>query len=158
MLDATHDIAARSWVAFADGHADFPLQNLPLGIVAPHGEAPRAAVAIGESVLDLPALLHAGLLSSAAAALVEAAPGDTLNAMLELGGGPRRALRAQLFALLSAGAPEAARVAGLLYKASDCAVLLPARIGDYTDFYAGLQHATNVSRQLRPDQPLGPNY
>jgi fumarylacetoacetase len=158
MLDATHDIAARSWVAFADGHAEFPLQNLPLGIVAPHGEVPRAGVAIGESVLDLPALLRAGLLSGAAAAAVEAAPGDTLNAMLELGGGPRRALRAQLFALLSAGAPEAAQVAGLLHKASDCKVLLPARIGDYTDFYAGLQHATNVGRQLRPDHPLGSNY
>ena len=156
-LDETHNPAARCWVPTAQGHGEFPVQNLPLGIAAPPGEAPRAAIAIGDCVLDLPALLRAGLLQSAAAEAVEATSGDTLNAMLELGSGPRRALRAQVFALLT-DAASAPRVAQLLHRAADCRMLLPARIGDYTDFYAGVQHATNVGEMLRPDQPLAPNY
>ena len=55
-IDHTHDTGLRSWVPGADGHADFPIQNLPLGVFSPNGEAPRAGVAIGGRILDLPAL------------------------------------------------------------------------------------------------------
>lgn len=153
MIDATHDPGLRSWVAGADGHPDFPIQNLPLGVVAPPGGAPRGGVAIGEHVLDLAAA--APLLEGEARIAAEAAAGPTLNALFALGAGPRRALRREVSALLAAGAtprPE------LLHRATDCTPGVPAAIGDYTDFYAGLHHATNVGRLFRPDAPLLPNY
>jgi fumarylacetoacetase len=155
MLDATHDAARRSFVASANGHPDFPIQNLPLGVFAPSGGTPRAGVAIGEMILDLEAVLAAGLLDGAAE---EAATGGALNAALALGGGPRRALRARLSGLLAEGSAERARIEGMLHEAAACTLLLPARIGDYTDFYAGIQHATNVGALFRPDNPLLPNY
>ena len=160
MLDHTHLAALRSFVASANGHADFPIQNLPLGVFAPdEGKAaPRAGIAIGDMILDLDATLAAGLLRDEAAVAVEAARGGALNALLALGAAHRRALRAQVFALLEEGSAQADRVAPLLHDAARCRVMLPARISDYTDFYAGIQHATNVGALMRPDNPLLPNY
>jgi fumarylacetoacetase len=158
MPDITHDAGRRSFVASANGHPDFPIQNLPFGIFAPKGGTPRAGVAIGDSILDLDALLAAGLLDGAAEEAAAAAEGGTLNEMLALGAAPRRALRARLSELLSEDSPERKRVEGALHEAASCTLHLPARIGDYTDFYAGIQHATNVGRLLRPDNPLLPNY
>jgi fumarylacetoacetase len=158
MTDLTHEAGRRSFVASANGHADFPLQNLPLGVVAIGGGAPRAAVAIGDMVLDLDAVLAAGLLDGEAEEAVAAATGGMLNAMLALGAPARRALRLRLFELLAEDQPERARLAAMLHPAAECAVLLPARIGDYTDFYAGIAHATNVGTLFRPDNPLLPNY
>ncbi|MCW3476529.1 fumarylacetoacetase [Limobrevibacterium gyesilva] len=157
MTDHTHDAGRRSWVSSANGHADFPLQNLPVGVFSPHGAAPRGGVAIGDRILDLPAVLEAGLLKGDAA---EAAAGPTLNAFMALGAAARATVRARLFELLSDGAPAPVRglEARLLHRAADCTMHLPAAIGDYTDFYAGIQHATNVGRLLRPDNPLMPNY
>jgi fumarylacetoacetase len=158
MLDATHDGMRRSFVASANGHADFPLQNLPLGVFAPPGAAARAGVAIGDMILDLEGAQAEGLFCSDAEAAARAAAFGTLNALLALGATPRRALRAQLFELLAEGSALAARVAPLLHEAAACTLQLPARIGDYTDFYAGIQHATNVGALFRPDSPLLPNY
>ncbi|GJD53933.1 hypothetical protein OPKNFCMD_6712 [Methylobacterium crusticola] len=157
-IDHTHDVALRSWVPEADGHPDFPIQNLPLGMFSVEDGAPRAGVAIGEHILDLPALLVAGLLAGEAARAAEAATGTALNQLLELGAGPRRALRARLSDLLRAGTPERDRVAQLLHGAASCTLHLPATIGDYTDFYVGIHHAENIGRQFRPDNPLLPNY
>jgi len=156
--DATHDPARRSWVASANGHPDFPIQNLPFGVFAPRGEAPRGGAAIGDMVLDLAAARAAGLFAGEAARAAEAASGAALNALFALGAGPRRALRAQLSDLLAEGAAERARVEPCLRPAAACVMHLPARVGDYTDFYAGIHHATNVGRQFRPDNPLLPNY
>lgn len=157
-LDQTHDPERRSWVASAEGHPDFPLQNLPLGVFGPPGGGPRGGAAIGDAILDLPAVLAAGLLGGAAEAAAEAACGATLNGFLALGAGPRRALRLRLFELLAAGAAEQAKVEPLLHRAAGCTMHLPAAIGDYTDFYVGIHHATNVGRLFRPDNPLLPNY
>jgi fumarylacetoacetase len=156
-LDATHDPELRSWVGSANGHADFPIQNLPLGIFSPQGEAARAGVAIGDRILDLPAVLRAGLLQGEARRAAQAAGDGTLNALLGLGAGPRKALRMQLSALLAEANPDRAAQAAL-HAAADCTLHLPARIGDYTDFYVGIHHATNVGRVFRPDNPLLPNY
>ncbi|MFD6319266.1 fumarylacetoacetase [Methylorubrum thiocyanatum] len=156
-LDHTHDAGLRSWVPGADDHRDFPIQNLPLGIVSPDGGAPRAGVAIGRHILDLPALLATNLLSGEAAAAVEAV-GETLNPLLALGSGPRRALRRDLSALLSEGHAERRKIEPLLHEAAACRLHLPAAIGDYTDFYVGIHHAENIGRQFRPDNPLLPNY
>jgi fumarylacetoacetase len=155
-LDQTHDPALTSWVTDANGHTDFPIQNLPFGtFVPPDGDA-RGGIAIGDHILDLRLLLNFGLLTSdAALQACSAAVGPTLNPLLALGSKPRIALRQEVSALLSAGAFEYPH---LLHPASDCELLLPATIGDYTDFYAGIHHATNVGKLFRPDQPLLPNY
>lgn len=158
-LDHTHDPARRSWVASANGHADFPLQNLPIGVVTPPGETgPRGGVAIGDEVLDLAAACRAGLFHGDAAAAAELAAHPSLNAFLAAGPEARQALRVALHALLVDGAPARAAVEPLLHPARTCRLHLPADIGDYTDFYAGIHHAMNVGKQFRPDQPLLPNY
>ena len=160
--DVTHDARRQSWVASANGHTEFPLQNLPLGIFTQPGESRRrGGVAIGDEILDLGAALEAGLLAGEARRAAEAGAKDALNELMALGASPRQALRARLFELLAAdGADrkkaEAAR--GLLLPAAGCAVHLPARIGDYTDFYAGIHHALAVGKLFRPDNPLLPNY
>ena len=158
MLDHTHDPKRQSFVPSANGHPDFPIQNLPLGVFSPGGAAPRGGVAIGDRILDLPAALAAGLFTGEAAKAAEAASGTALNGFLALGAGPRQALRHRLSELLAQGSPEQARVEACLHDAAECTLHLPARIGDYTDFYVGIHHATNVGKQFRPDNPLLPNY
>jgi fumarylacetoacetase len=162
-MDPTHDPKRHSWVDSANGHADFPIQNLPLGVFSPPGGgAPRGGVAIGDMILDLTAA--AALLPKDARDAAEAAAGGALNGLFALGAGPRRALRAAVSALLSAdlvakeGAAARARLEALLHEAASCTLHLPARIGDFTDFFAGIHHATNTGRQFRPDNPLLPNY
>ncbi|MEP7119249.1 MAG: fumarylacetoacetase [Acidobacteriota bacterium] len=158
-LDHTHDPARASWVASANGHADFPLQNLPLGVFSPTPDAaPRGGVAIGAQILDLAAAHRAGLFTGAAAAVAALAAPARLNAYLAAGPDAHRALRRRLFDLLAVAAPERVAVEPLLSPASTSVMHLPAEIGDYTDFYAGINHALNVGKQFRPDQPLLPNY
>jgi fumarylacetoacetase len=154
LLDETHDPERRSWVAGADGHADFPVQNLPFGVFSPAAQAPRAGVAIGDRILDLKAAADASLLTGPAAA---ALAGSTLNALLALPAGDRAALRRRLSALLSDPANRD-QVEPLLHDAAACTLHLPSAIGDYTDFYVGIHHANNVGRLFRPDNPLLPNY
>ena len=162
MIDATHDPARTSWVASANGHTDFPIQNLPFGIFSPPGGQPRGGVAIGDDILDLAVALELDLFEGIAKAAAQAAAGSTLNAFFALGAAPRAALRARLVQLLDAHGAERSNVephAGrLLHRAADCTLHLPAAIGDYTDFYAGISHATNVGKLFRPDNPLLPNY
>jgi fumarylacetoacetase len=157
-LDETHDPARRSFVASADGHPDFPLQNLPFGVFSRDGGEPRAGVAIGDKILDLRAAHQAGLFSGDAAVAAEAASGATLNPLLALGAGPRNALRQRLSALLDEASAVSGVLEDMLYDAAACTMHRPATIGDYTDFYAGIHHASNVGRQFRPDNPLLPNY
>jgi fumarylacetoacetase len=161
MIDETHDAARRSWVASANGHADFPIQNLPFGVFTPPGgEHARGGVAIGEAVFDLKAALEEGLFEGEAARAAEAASGPALNPLMALGAGARSALRRAMFALLSDDHDARARIEGgnILFDALDCDMHVPARIGDYTDFYAGIHHATAVGKLFRPDAPLLPNY
>jgi fumarylacetoacetase len=148
----------RSWVDDANGHADFPLQNLPLGIFSHDGSAHRAGVAIGNSILDLHAVLAAGLLTGPALSAVEATVDGTLNGLFALGRAPRVALRERLFELLAEGSAERRATDACLLPMSACELHLPAKIGDYTDFYVGIEHAKNVGKLFRPDNPLLPNY
>jgi fumarylacetoacetase len=167
MIDETHNRTRRSWVASANGHPEFPLQNLPFGVFSPPGSTvpdarPRGGVAIGDCIVDLRAAAEAGLFSGDAAAAAEAASGPTLNPLMALGAGPRRDLRAQLFELLAeggAGQDRAEKLAGgLVRRATDCWVHLPASVGNFTDFFAGIHHAANGGRRRDPDNPLNPNY
>jgi fumarylacetoacetase len=154
-LDHTHDVALKSWVTSANLHPEFPIQNLPFGVFSPPGEMPRGGVALGDFIVDLNSLFNSKLLYGEAEIACEACVGPTLNAYLALGSAPRLALRHALVELLSEGAPE--RV-DLLHKAADCRMSMPARVGDYTDFYTGIHHAMNVGKLMRPDNPLLPNY
>jgi fumarylacetoacetase len=162
MIDETHSPRRRSWVASANQHADFPIQNLPVGVFTPPHGAPRGGVAIGDDIFDLAAALDLELFDGLAAQAAQAASGATLNPLLALGHEPRRALRRRLGEILDADGPERARIESLrsrlLHRAADCRLELPAAIGDYTDFFAGIHHATNAGKLFRPDNPLMPNY
>ena len=162
MIDETHDPRRESWVASARGHTEFPIQNLPFGVFSPSGGAPLGGVAIGDMIFELKAGLEARLFSGEAARAAEAAAGATLNPLMALGPAPRLALRKRLSALLSADDPDRARIealsARLLHKAADCTMHLPAAIGSYTDFFAGIHHARNGGMRRDPNNPLSPNY
>ncbi|MBZ5654127.1 MAG: fumarylacetoacetase [Acidobacteriia bacterium] len=163
ILDETHDPAAQSWVESANvGETDFPIQNLPFGVFRTAGSgSARVGVAIGDSIGDLGALINEGLLAEDDVEHAgNACRSDSLNALMALGPAPRRALRRRLHALLRKDAPTTDRQAASrhLVRQAEAQMLLPAVVGDYTDFYASIFHATNVGKLFRPDHPLLPNY
>lgn len=160
-LDSTHDPARPSWVDSANAPAgDFPLQNLPFGVFRPDPSAgARVGVAIGDQVLDLRRACEAGLIPGA---MAEACRAETLNPLMACGPRAWGELRRRLSDLLGADTCPAgaarAQVESCLIPQASVQMLLPAAVGDYTDFYASVHHATNVGQMLRPDQPLLPNY
>ena len=152
--DETHDPKLISWVYSANGHSDFPIQNLPFGLFSPAGQDARVGVAIGDMILDLEACLAAGLLDGLSLPPFHA---DGVNALLAMQQCHKLALRRRLSQLLADEGQRDA-VSPHLRRTADSTLHLPARIGDYTDFYVGIHHANNVGRQFRPDNPLLPNY
>ena len=160
-LDETHDPKARSFVAAAnDAGCDFPIQNLPFGVFRRRGraEAFRGGMAIGDAVLDLAALAATGVADRDAAAALQACAQPSLNAFMALGPRGWSKVRRTASQLLRDDTPQRARVESCLVPQSEAEHALPAAIGDYTDFYASVHHATTVGRMFRPDQPLMPNY
>jgi fumarylacetoacetase len=154
--DETHDPSLRSWVESANrAGSDFPIQNLPYGVFETNRAAPRIGVAIGDQILDLRASADLGLLDALPVA-AEACRGSSLNLLMSLATDMRAGLRRVVSRLLAAGNRRSA--ATVLVPMSDARMLLPATIGDYTDFYASIHHATNVGSMFRPDNPLLPNY
>jgi fumarylacetoacetase len=158
MIDATHDPTRLSWVASANGHTEFPIQNLPFGIFSMLGDKPRGGVAIGDGILDISAALNAGLFSGVARDAAEAAAGPELNPLLALPASARRALRQRLSEILAANSDARGKATPLLHDAAVCTMHLPAHVGDYTDFFAGIHHARKGGQISRPDNPLMPNY
>ncbi len=164
--DPTTDPAATSWVESASAAGtDFPVQNLPYGVFRRAGsdERPRVGVAIGDAILDVPACLAAGLLDGAPAEAREGAATCAMPALNALMAAPRavqRALREALWRLLHSEAPAATRQVAVhaLVPQAEAELFLPAAVGDYTDFYASVHHATTVGALFRPDSPLLPNY
>jgi fumarylacetoacetase len=160
-LDATHDPARTSWVSSANvPGGDFPVQNLPFAVFrrACSPESFRGGVAIGDSVLDLGALHELGLFQGVAAQALAACAQPALNDFMALGGEASAALRAALSEALRAGAGLEPRLHPLLVPQAAAEYRVAARIGDFTDFYASIHHATAVGRLFRPDNPLLPNY
>ena len=158
-LDETHDPELRSWVRSANTPgADFPIQNLPIGVFAPRDADPRPGVAIGDAVLDLSACDAAGLFIGELQSISRACQTTTLNLLMALGPDMRRRLRRAVSGWLRAGSAVESVLSHALHRQADVTMSLPAVIGDYTDFYASIFHATNVGRLLRPDEPLLPNY
>jgi fumarylacetoacetase len=161
LLNETHDAGLRSWVESANAAGcDFPIQNLPFASFRRRAsaEAFRCGVAIGDQIVDLAALAAAGIFSGDAAAAAQAGAQPQLNALMALGPAAASALRLALSRALREGAPEQAALAACLVPQAEAEYGLPARIGDYTDFYTSVHHATNIGRQFRPDNPLLPNY
>ena len=152
----------RSWVESANGHSDFPLANLPLGIFSRDGDQPRGGVAIGDYILDLRAACEASVFDGQALEAAKAASISSLNTFFALGAPARKALRGALLDLLGEGSAQRERLQGmgesLLQPMDRCQMHLPAKVGDYTDFYVGIHHANNVGKLFRPDNPLLPNY
>ena len=162
-INETHDPALRSWVESAnDPTTDFPIQNLPFGVFSRAGGEPRVGVAIGDQILDVTACLEANLLESDAAfAAAEACRSTTLNALMAADRLSVSGLRLELSRLLrdeESGGPGARATAAVLVPMKEARMHLPADIGDYTDFYASIDHATNIGKMFRPDNPLLPNY
>lgn len=163
-LDETHDPARKSWLASANAAGgDFPIQNLPFGIFRRKGskEAPRGGVAIGDRILDLAAAARTLGLAGKSLAAAKAAAGSTLNPLAALGRPAWQALRKDLSRALAAGKGDAARAKRLdkhLVPMARAELFVPVEIGDYTDFYTSVFHATNIGRMFRPDNPLLPNY
>ena len=157
--DPTNDPQARSWLPSAnETDCPFPIQNLPFAVFR-HGAGPfRGGVAIGDQIVDLPRFASLPHLGAAAAQGAGAAADSSLNALMQLGPAAWQALRQALFADLSAKSPLESRVRQCLVPQREVMYALPANIGDYTDFYTSIYHATAIGRQFRPDNPLLPNY
>jgi fumarylacetoacetase len=145
-LDTTHDPLLRSWLESAnDPASDFPIQNLPFGRFRRADDMDwRIGVAIGDQVLDL---RRAKLIDT-----------YQMNRLMQLTAEPRRALRQAISAGLRHGSAEEATFRAALVPQSSVEMGVPCEIGDYTDFYTSIHHATTVGKQFRPDNPLLPNY
>jgi fumarylacetoacetase len=163
-VDRTLDPSLRSWVESAGEPGDFPIQNLPLGVFRRTGEDEpgRVGIAIGDMILDVTAAHDQGWFTGLAEPASAACAAPVLNPLMGLGARSRFELRRQVSALLStdSAAYRSNRRLGdrILLARRDVEMLLPAAIGDYTDFYASVHHATNVGSMFRPDNPLLPNY
>ena len=163
-LDETHDPGLTSWVESANAAgADFPIQNLPFGLFVPAkgSGTPRIGVAIGDRIVDLASLGRRLAKDPFFASIAPACAAPGLEGIMALDGEGRTELRRRLSGLLRAGAGADRKGRGMVEAAlvpmRQARMILPAAIGDYTDFYASIHHATNIGRMFRPDQPLMPN-
>jgi fumarylacetoacetase len=164
-VDETHDPARSTWVESARGAGDFPIQNLPFGVFRRRDDEDEPAgvgIAIGKEILDVTACHDEGRFTGLAEKAAGACAAPSLNALMALGREHRLELRRQVSALLAEDSPAyraTPRLADrILVPMLDAEMLVPAVIGDYTDFYASVHHATNVGTMLRPENPLLPNY
>jgi fumarylacetoacetase len=164
-LNETHQLQVESWVDSANlPQADFPVQNLPLGVFRQKNSsrAPRVGTAIGGFVLDVAAAGKEAAFDGFALTAAQACEAPSLNALMALGPPYWAALRRELHRLLRADSPDAAghkdSLLPHLIPLANADLLIPANVGDYTDFYASLQHATHVGKMFRPATPLLPNY
>ncbi|MDP5212982.1 fumarylacetoacetase [Pseudoalteromonas tunicata] len=160
LINETHDINLTSWVESANTTTDFPIQNLPFAVFRRKGssEAFRGGVAIGDQVVDLAVVDAANIFSGLAQEAVHAANAPSLNEFMGMGQAHWSALRLALSQALRTGSAHQASLEAALIAQADIEFSLPCRIGDYTDFYTSIYHATAVGRLFRPDNPLLPNY
>ena len=159
MNDPTNDPKLRSWVESANkSGADFPIQNLPYGCFRRAGtqEPWRIGIAIGDRILALKLAADKGdWESDVQPLLVPLAAGD-LNSFMAQGPAARRKLRTALSQALRENSPHQSRLTACLLPQAQAEMTVPCSIGDYTDFYTGIHHATAVGNLLRPDNPLLP--
>lgn len=160
-MNETHDSSLTSWVESANKKdTDFPIQNLPFAVFRRKGssEAFRGGVAIGDKVLDFGSVAGQALFSDRVNELVSICAADSLNRFMSMGQDAWSALRLALSGALQSGSELEAKLQDCLINQADIVFSLPCRIGDYTDFYTSIHHATNIGKLFRPDNPLLPNY
>ena len=163
-MNDTHDASRKSWVQSANAtDSDFPIQNLPFGVFTRRGESDRRiGVAIGDQIVDVHECGRANLWSGEAAEVAELCSQPAMNALAAAPRSAHTAFRARLSELLTGGEGQENAInpipAGALVSMAEAEMHLPAVIGDYTDFYASIYHATTVGKLFRPDNPLLPNY
>jgi fumarylacetoacetase len=169
-INETHDPNLQSWVESAnDPNTDFPIQNLPFCLFRPprlarrrNEGSPRLGVAIGDRIFDVYEGLKKDLFDGAAERASELHMLSSLNFLMGLDEEQWSELRGRISEILKADNTEIQGkqwlIDELLAPISECELLLPASVGDYTDFYASVYHATNIGKMFRPDQPLMPNY
>ena len=156
-LNATHSPDLVSWVESANQpETDFPIQNLPYCVFQTPGNPASIGIGIGDQILNLRACGESGLLNPRFASVSQQ---PTLNQLMALPPTEQSQLRGRIVELLSEGSPDADKIASTaLVPQSGVEFLMPCNIGDYSDFYASVYHATNVGSMFRPDNPLLPNY
>lgn len=160
-LNETHHPHLRSWVDSANtAGTDFPIQNLPFGVFRRYssGERFRVGVAIGNQILDLTAAQSKSVFTGDADLAAQACCASTLNGFMAMGSPAWSALRLALSRALREGYALQSALSTCLVPQADAEFAVPAQIGDYTDFYTSVHHATNIGKLLRPDNPLLPNY
>jgi len=160
-LNETHNPELQSWVASAgEAGSDFPIQNLPFAIFRrkDSSEKFRAGVAIGDKIVDLRAAHKAGVFDMELTPMLQTLYKPRLNKFMALGPSAWSTLRLALSNVLRTHAPQQAQMESCLIAQAQAEYKVPARIGDYTDFYSSIHHATNVGKLFRPDNPLLPNY
>ena len=159
-INETHAPALRSWVTSANlPDSDFPIQNLPFGRFRTKGtESWRIGVAIGNQILDLRLALDIGNWPAEIQELLKPLAQGNLNVLMAQGAAASHSLRAALSQALRAGSPQEAALTACLLPQTQAEMTLPCSIGDYTDFYTSIHHATTVGKLFRPDNPLLPNY
>ena len=159
-LDATHALDLRSWVHSAnEASSDFPIQNLPFGRFRPSKHEPwRMGVAIGDQILDLKLASEKANWAAEISSLLEPLARGDLNTFMALGPVARRQLRVALSQALSEGSTQQVDLSACVLPQSQAEMTVPCSIGDYTDFYTSIHHATTVGKLFRPDNPLLPNY
>lgn len=160
-LNETHNPQLQSWVESANIPGNgFPIQNLPFASFRKAGsqESFRPGVAIGDQIVDLAALANLNLFEGKAQEALNACRGTHLNELMALGQEYWSALRLALSRALRSGSDLQASIQPLLVPQADAEYTTAAKIGDYTDFYISVHHATAVGKQFRPDNPLLPNY
>jgi fumarylacetoacetase len=161
LINATHDPRLQSWVESANGAGtDFPIQNLPYGRFRRLGttEPWRIGVAIGDHILDLLLASEAGTWSADVGVMLASLGLGDLRVLMARNAAARSALRASLSAALAVGSTQQEALDRALLPQSEAEMAVPCAIGDYTDFYTGVHHATAVGKLFRPDAPLLPNY
>src|SRR5215208_5785856 len=164
-VDDTHRVDLTSWVQSAQTPGgDFPIQTRPFGVYERmgRGDPPCVGVAIGDQILDVGACLSEGLLRGRAADAAERCRTPSLNALMESGPDTVSALRRAASELLRTDSAVYRKDPGIarriLVPMYDADLRVPATTGNYTDFYASIDHARNVGAIFRPDNPLLPNY
>lgn len=159
-VNQTHDSTLKSWVTSANNDSDFPIQNLPFGIFRRKNstEQYRAAVAIGDYVIDMQALHETNILTDDVKKACLALTESSLNNFMSLGNTVASSLRQALSKALTEGSQQQQTITRCLISQNDIEMQMPFSIGDYTDFYTSIHHATAVGKLFRPDQPLLPNY
>lgn len=163
-MNETHDPALTSWIESANSpDTDFPIQNLPFGVFSRRGEVERrVGVAIGDKIVDVAESLSANLWSGEARDVARWCDRPNLNELMQAPKDSLSKFRARLSELLAGTPGDEGAInplpPGALVQMSDARLHPPAEIGDYTDFYASIYHATNVGKLFRPENPLLPNY